>query len=182
MLSPSPLTFSSTPTSPPSPTHIALTQALERAERACGESNRPSAALSTSAAALDELKSTLDSLVAHEVEALREKVERQVKEQSMQHVNEKVRKAVATLTQQQAATERSFAEKLKKNEEKFNRRLAELEDESSDKLRAKLARIQASYDVLVVQASKSYGRIAEKQRQTDLNNVHKENDELRRTK
>ena len=86
---------------------MALIQALERAERAEGEVSRLSAALSTSTSEVDELKSSFDTRVSQRFDELREKVEKEMKEENMLRVNEKVRMAVSKLTEQQAAADES---------------------------------------------------------------------------
>ena len=180
VLSPSPLTSSSTTTPSPPSTYIALIQALERAERAESEVSRLSAALDTTKSEVEELKSTIDTRVSHGCDELREKVEKEMKEESMLRINEKVRMAMAKLTEQQAAAERTYDKKLKHNQEHFTRRLAQLEADSGDKVRAKLAHVQAAYNALVAQTSKSTERIAQKRREIDLHNVHSENEALLR--
>ena len=175
----SPLAFPPTPSPPTPSTDTALTCALERAQIAESEVTRLAAALSTSQKALDDEKLQVEARVAQIVDEQREQVEKDLKEKSMAAINEKVRKAMAAVEKEKSGMQRSFDEKVKKIEEKYTRRLEELEKDSGEKVREKLRRVEAAYLALSREKASGTARIRAMRQKFDADNIHAELARLR---
>ena len=121
-----------------------LTLAYERAQKVESDALRLEEALGSTTRELEELKLSFHTQVEQLVDERRKKLEKDLREENITTVNEKVRKAMATVVKEKEDAQRILDDKIKLLEQKYSKRLNELEEDSGDKARAKLADVQAA--------------------------------------